>query len=168
MKFENKHHVRAEDLTEELYHKFCQKVKGQGFDAGEYPVSDWMYYNYIGISNERIYHGTNVVFDDTEKLLTIEQALSTKEENTMSKARIIEIEQEPKFKPFKLEITIESEEDLINLWHRMDLYNKEVGSFYPSGRSKRITSKTNWEQSRIEEDVWQILDKKAKELGLRK
>ena len=168
MKFENKHHVRAEDLTEELYHKFCQKVKGQGFDAGEYPVSDWMHYNYIGIYNERIYHGTNVVFDDTEKLLTIEQALSTQEEQPMSKAKIIEIVQELKFKPFKLEITIESDEDLINLWQRMDLSSQYIGDNYQSVIAKRVGSKTDWKQSRIDTDVWEVLEVKLKEFGLEK
>ena len=86
----------------------------------------------------------------------------------MSKARIIEIEEEPKFKPFKLEITIESEEDLVNLWNRMYLTNKSIDSFNPHGSSKLTLSKTNWKQSRIGADVWIELEDKAKELGLRK
>jgi len=86
----------------------------------------------------------------------------------MSKARIIEIEEQPKFKPFKLEITIESKEDLINLWNRMYLSNQSIDSFYPHGSSKLTLSKTDWKQSRIDAEVWNVLEDKAKELGLRK
>ena len=85
----------------------------------------------------------------------------------MSKAIIIEIEEQPKFKPFKLEITIESEEDLISLWQRMYLSNQSIDSLYPNGSDKLTISKTNWEQSRIDTDVWVVLENKAKELGLR-
>ena len=86
----------------------------------------------------------------------------------MSKVRIIEIEEQPKFKPFKLEITIESEEDLVNLWLRMGLNNRDIENSYTFGTSKLTLYKTNWKQSRIGADAWQILEDKAKELGLRK
>lgn len=85
----------------------------------------------------------------------------------MSKARIIEIEQQPKFKPFKLEITIESEEDLINLWLRMLVSYQKIESCYSSGISKHVPSKTNWKKSRVDADVFEKLANKAKELGLR-
>jgi len=164
MKFENGHHVKTEDLTEELYHKFCQKVKGQGFDDGEYPYSGWMHYNYVGISNERIYHSDGVDFNNPELLLTIEQALSDRQEQPMSKVRIIEIEQEPKFKPFKLEITIGSEKELINLWHRMNIsvnYFMDNG-YYP----EQIKCSPDYDSQFISE-IWQELEVKAKEFGLR-
>jgi len=86
----------------------------------------------------------------------------------MSKVRIIEIEEQPKFKPFKLEITIESEEDLVNLWLRMGLNNRDIENSYTFGTSKLTLYKTNWKQSRIGADSWQILEDKARELGLRK
>jgi len=88
----------------------------------------------------------------------------------MSRVRIIEIEQEPKFKPFKLEITIESEEDLINLWHRMDLNNSEVANSFPKcgGTSVRLVSGINWKNSRINADIWEKLNERATDLKLRK
>jgi len=168
MKLENGHHLRSEDLTKESYHELCQKIKSQGFGSGEYPyAASWMNHPYVGIFHGKIYHGSGLSFDNPEKLLTIDQALSGREENTMSKARIIEIKEEHKFKPFKLEIDIDSEEDLINIWHRMHLNDLAIEGFYPTGTSKLTTSKTDWKQSRIDIDVWNVLEVKAKELGLR-
>ena len=67
-----------------------------------------------------------------------------------------------------MEITIESEEDLINLWQRMYPSNQSIDSFYPGGSSKLILSKTDWKQSRIDTEAWNVLEDKLKELGLRK
>jgi len=78
VKFENGHHVLAEELTEESYHELCQKIKNQDFHDGG-PVFDWMCYDYVGISDGRICHGGSFVFGKTEMLLTTDQALD--EEN---------------------------------------------------------------------------------------
>ena len=168
MTFEELHHVKTKDLTEELYHKFCKNIKGQGFGDGEYPYDNWIDYKHVGIFNGRIYHGGDLVFDEPDKLLTIGQALSTQGEQQMSRVRIIEIEQEPKFKPFKLEITIESEEDLINLLVRMDLTNTNIEDSYKFSTAELKLSKTSWKNSIINEEAWRKLDEKVMDLKLRK
>lgn len=71
------------------------------------------------------------------------------EEETMTKCRIIEIEEEPTFKPFKLEVLIETEDDLINLWYMMYTCNHRTKS-----------------KSSIDQDLWNIIDSKTAEFGL--
>lgn len=163
MKLENGHHITIDDATDEQYHKFCKKIQDQGFSKGEYGCDNWRRCNHVGIWNGEIQHFVDS-YSDTypHKLLTIEQALSEDEE-TMTKCRIIEIEEKPTFKPFKLEVMIETEDDLINLWHRVNVSRTFFANYNHGSDIKEITDIN----SNIEDDVYLLLDEKVIELGLR-
>lgn len=149
MKLENGHHITIADATDEQYHKFCKKAQNQGFDEGEYGTTDWRNWLQVGIYGGEIQHFDKAYsVECPHKLLTIEQALS-EEEETMTKCRIIEIEEKPKFKPFKLEVLVESEDDLINLWYMMYTCNHRTGS-----------------KSSIDLDLWNMIDSKTAEFVL--
>lgn len=151
MKLENGHHVKIGCITDEQYHKFCKKAEDQGFSIGTGILDNYRDWVLVGIYEDEVQ-----VLDDfykinyPSKLLTIEQALSEEEETMEQKCRIIEIDQPPQFKPFKIELIIDSENDLKNLWNIM-----YTGSF----RAKN--------ESNIDESLWELLDNKMTELDLK-
>lgn len=163
MKLENGHHITIADATDEQYHKFCKKVRDQGFDEGEHGWGGWRDWLQVGILDGEIQHFDEVYSKrHPDKLLTIEQALSEQEE-TMTKCRIIEIEEKPTFKPFKLEVLVESEDDLINLWHRVSAPSSVFVDYVHDTDIKEIINV----DSSVDDDIYILLDGKAEELGLK-
>lgn len=67
----------------------------------------------------------------------------------------------PKFESIKLKITIESEEELCNLWHRINaagvIFNKEYGSLNDVKHGVMASH-----------ELWEVLNKLAIENNLKK
>lgn len=64
----------------------------------------------------------------------------------------------PEFKPVTFEITCESEEEIITLWHRFNVhvYNIEKGTCGPHIFDANLDDK-------LSREVWKLIDKKLEE-----
>jgi len=84
----------------------------------------------------------------------------------------------PKFKPFKVEITVETPHDLISLWARFNMSGEVLDAAANTRNTtkiKKIKMKGPWndtfrkfvkEDPEGKRDVWEVLDDKLEELGI--
>ncbi len=78
------------------------------------------------------------------------------------KARIKEIPTKSGFEPFILEIEVDKETDLFDLFHRLNISAENVMSTYTSPEDHRVPFPNNFESDTYQ--IWQLIDKKVKEL----
>lgn len=74
------------------------------------------------------------------------------------KHTIIE-EAKPKFKPFNLEVTVENENDLIELYHRFNLSSFSMGNYLKEHKYQEFYSDSF--------DIWASINKKIKEYNIK-
>lgn len=55
-------------------------------------------------------------------------------------------DQEPKFSPIKITLLVESEEELCDLWHRMNVGGGLIGKVYNNTYLKHGVMETNYEE----------------------
>lgn len=76
-----------------------------------------------------------------------------------------EIETKPKFKPIRLVIEIESEEELKELWHRFNICPEDIKDAYLNSYRNESVGKFG---PTIMPRIWSLLNDKAIELRIRK
>lgn len=70
------------------------------------------------------------------------------------------------FKPFKITIEIETEDDLRNLWHRFNVNRiKYYEDFYNDETFGTVSGPANWEIGK--QEIWKKLDQMTKRYGLK-
>jgi len=67
------------------------------------------------------------------------------------------------FKPFQFTIEIETEDDLRNIWHRFEINNS---AFFEASGGKSLTLPQHMKDGG-KSKIWDFLDEKAKESGLK-
>ena len=77
--------------------------------------------------------------------------------------KLLTEEKENKFEPFELRILVESETDLIELWHRFNIGTGSITHDYKSGYYKEIF----YPDSSVNRTmIWEFLNKKLKEKNI--
>ena len=76
--------------------------------------------------------------------------------------KLINKEEEKRFKPFEVTILVESEEDLTNLWHRMNVSTRNINYNYLNAYNHAIFYINDGTT-----EFWRFLNEKVKELGIK-
>ncbi len=72
----------------------------------------------------------------------------------------------PKFNPVTVTITFESEDEIIDLWHRLNMSSTDVGSSYEEGNKKRVSEFYRNLKGRSINPLWYRIDNFIDEKGI--
>jgi len=88
------------------------------------------------------------------------------------KVKKIEIIEEKKFKPFAINIDIETKEDLIELWLRFNSsftpFKEDLAFFENEKNKEHFEDFFETENNNASQKIWELLNKKVEEFELKK